>query len=456
MLDQVTARRNEPTIADSNFHYGVIGGGVLGMTVAKRLAEAGHRVTLVEAADHLGGLADAWELGDTQWDRHYHVTLLSDHYTRQILSDLDLDDSMKWVVTKTGFYTDGKLYSMSNTWEFLTFSPLSLFSRLRLGFTIFYGSRIKNWKRLEKVSVADWLGRWSGKRTLEKIWIPLLRSKLGDNYTRTSAAFIWATIARLYAARRSGLKEELFGYLPGGYKRFHAAYEQQLRKLGVEIFLSTQVSRVSKNDTNGFSVTTTADQSHRFDQIVVTLPSALIPQICAGLSESEKRAHQQIEYQSLVCASLLLKRPLSQFYVTNITDPAPFTGVIEMTTMVPPSEFNGQTLVYLPKYVPMGDAVFDQSDKEIEEEFLSALERMYPDFTREDVMAFRLSRVRQVMAVSTLNYSDHLPPMQTSVEGLHVVNSAQIVNGTLNVNETIRLAEEAVDALKLHEKPADH
>ena len=31
--------------------------------------------------------------------------------------------------------------------------------------------------------------------------------------------------------------------------------------------------------------------------------------------------------------------------------------------------------------------------------------------------------------------------------GVHVVNSAQIVNGTLNVNETIKLAESAIPEL---------
>jgi hypothetical protein len=40
-----------------------------------------------------------------------------------------------------------------------------------------------------------------------------------------------------------------------------------------------------------------------------------------------------------------------------------------------------------------------------------------------------------------LNYSRDLPPTKTSVDGVYIVNSAQIVNGTLNVNETIRLAE---------------
>ena len=74
------------------FNYAIIGGGVLGMTTALRLAQQGHRVTLFEASPQLGGLADAWKLGDVTWDRHYHVTLLSDSYTRKILKELNLDD----------------------------------------------------------------------------------------------------------------------------------------------------------------------------------------------------------------------------------------------------------------------------------------------------------------------------------------------------------------------------
>ncbi len=53
------------------------------MTLAHRLAQQGKRVTLIEAASHLGGLASAWSLGDVVWDRHYHVTLLSDAHLRK-------------------------------------------------------------------------------------------------------------------------------------------------------------------------------------------------------------------------------------------------------------------------------------------------------------------------------------------------------------------------------------
>jgi SAM-dependent methyltransferase len=45
-----------------------------------------------------------------------------------------------------------------------------------------------------------------------------------------------------------------------------------------------------------------------------------------------------------------------------------------------------------------------------------------------------------VFALPVLEHSRFVPPMQTSVEGLFAISSAHILNGTLNVNETLRLA----------------
>jgi protoporphyrinogen oxidase len=157
-----------------------------------------------------------------------------------------------------------------------------------------------------------------------------------------------------------------------------------------------------------------------------------------------------------VCASVLLKKPLSQYYVTNITDSwVPMTAVIEMTTIVDPSELNGHSLVYLPKYVPAEHELFDRSDEDIQNEFLAALERMYPNFTRDDVIDFKISRVRSVMAIPTLGYSKLLPPMKSSVEGLYIVNSSYILKGNLNVNETISIGEEAMKTVLKDELAAN-
>jgi hypothetical protein len=61
-----------------------------------------------------------------------------------------------------------------------------------------------------------------------------------------------------------------------------------------------------------------------------------------------------------------------------------------------------------------------------------------------------------MLAVTTLHYSDSvLPSTETSVPGVFVVNSAQIANGTLNVNETLALAERKADELSpLLHRPA--
>jgi protoporphyrinogen oxidase len=428
--------------------FAILGGGVLGMTLALRLARAGQRVTLIESAPQLGGLASAWDLNGITWDRHYHVTLLSDSHLRELLTEIGLDSDMKWVETRTGFYMDGQLYSMSNSLEFLRFPPLSLIDKFRLGATIFYASKVKDWKRLEQISVSDWLTKLSGRNVFEKMWKPLLRAKLGENYQHASAAFIWAIIARMYAARRSGLKKEMFGYLPGGYGRMLQRFGEVLTEEGVEIQLGQSARAVQPLEDGTVAVELADGQRREFDQVVMTMPSPLAARLCPALSETEKQQLNGVRYQGIICASLVLKNPLANYYVTNLIDSwVPFTAVIEMSALVDRQQFGGNCLVYLPKYVDPADPMFEQSDTDIESSFIAALERMYPHFTKADVLAFKVSRVRRVLAISTLNYSQNLPPMKTSAAGVSLVNSTHILNGTLNVNECVQLANTAAKEL---------
>ena len=182
----------------SSQRWGVVGGGMLGMTLAMWLRDRGHEVTIIEAADRLGGLASAWEIGDVTWDRHYHVILSSDVHLLALLDRLGLTDDLRWVETRTGVLSGGRLFSVSNAIEYLKYPPLRMIDKMRMAWTILYGSRLKDWRSLELIPVEDWLRRHSGDRAFETFWLPLLRAKLGDNYRRTSAAFIWTTIQRLY------------------------------------------------------------------------------------------------------------------------------------------------------------------------------------------------------------------------------------------------------------------
>jgi protoporphyrinogen oxidase len=451
-------------------HWGIVGGGLLGMTLAHRLAQAGQRVTVVEAGASLGGLACAWRMGEVVWDRHYHVILASDRRLLGLLGELGLAGELVWRPTRTGAYGGGRLYSVSSTLELLRFPLLSPLDKLRLAATVFYASRIRDGRRLERVPVADWLARWSGRRALARFWLPLLRSKLGESYRETSAAFIWATLARLYAARRTGSKRELLGYVAGGYARVLGRFAEVLAGEGVEMVLGEPVAAVGRSGgggggevvlgepvpavrrsggggsgaavPGGVEVRFANGGRRRFDQVVVTLAAPLAARLCPELTAPERQRLAAVRYLGIVCASLLLRRPLAGFYVTNLLDEGlPFTGVVEMSALVEPRHLGGRTLVYLPRYLAPDDPFFAASDAEVEELFVAALARLYPDLRRQDVECCRVSRVRQVMALPTLDYSARLPAVATSVPGLHLVSSAHIVNGTLNVNETVELAE---------------
>ncbi|MBP9097972.1 MAG: NAD(P)/FAD-dependent oxidoreductase [Ferruginibacter sp.] len=436
--------------------WGIVGGGIMGMTLAHRLAQQGHQVTIFEAAPEIGGLVSSWKMPtgseknkqEIEWDKFYHVILLSDFRTRSILKDIGLEDKIEWVETKTGFYINGKLYSMSDTIEFLKFPTLNLFDKFRLGLTIIVASRIKNWKRLEKIPVTTWLKRWSGSNTYNKIWLPLLRAKLGESYTKTSAVFIWATIQRLYGARRSGLKKEMFGFVPGGYKVVIEAFKRTLLNESVHIRTSTSVTEVKTGADNKPLIKLTDDSVESFDEVIVTLPSPIATRLCTGLSPLEKQQLNNIEYLGVICVAVLMDKPISEFYITNITDARfPFTGIIEMTALVNKAYLDGHTLIYLPKYVSTDDPLFKQSDEEIRDYFISNFKNMYPLITDDNIKFAGVARANHVITVAKLNYSETLPGVQTSVPNVYIVNTSHIIDGTLNVNETVRVAETKLEEI---------
>ena len=115
-----------------------------------------------------------------------------------------------------------------------------------------------------------------------------------------------------------------------------------------------------------------------------------------------------------------------------------------MSALVDKKYFNGNSLIYLPKYITPDDKWFEYSDTDIEEIFLKKLCAMYPSLSVTDVLSFKVAKAKYVFALSTINFSQNISPIITSVDGIYIVNSSHIVNGTLNVNETIQLAERAL------------
>lgn len=440
---------NRPRIA-------VVGGGLTGIATALRLSHSGeYSVTLFEKAERLGGLSASytWESSSGQkitWDKFYHVILSTDGPLRQLLDELGVADKLFWRETRVGFFGDGRLVSFSSSWDFLRFPFLSLWQKLRLALGILRCARITDPQALDKVVVRQWLTTVFGRRVYESFWAPLLRSKLGAASERTSAAFIWATIRRLYGARQqSGGHRERMGHVSGGYHTILQAAEKKLRAQGVKLRLAEGANSLKSAEASDRSANCwiiNDDKELSFDRVILTTPCAEILRLIPNEEHAYWKRLAEVEYLSLVCVLLILDRSLSPYYVTNLLDQTlPFTGIIEATNIVAPEDVGGAHLVYLPKYMPQEDPVTNWTDEEIRQRFIESLKRVFPDLQDSQIRHCAVFREKYVQPLQDLNFLKNMTGFKSPLAGLYVVNTSMIENSTLNNNAAVTLGRNCAD-----------
>ena len=90
-------------------HVVIVGGGLMGVTLAYHLTRAGHAVTLFERHAEVGGLAGGFDYGGHMLDRFYHTILSSDLSMHGLIRECGLQENLRFTATRQGFYDDGQL-----------------------------------------------------------------------------------------------------------------------------------------------------------------------------------------------------------------------------------------------------------------------------------------------------------------------------------------------------------
>jgi protoporphyrinogen oxidase len=416
---------------------GIIGGGLMGLALAERLGTAGHRVSVFERADQPGGLATWHDFGPFTWDRFYHVILPSDTALVEFVRRIGLGDRLRWRATQTGFYVDRAIHPLSSGLDFLRFPLLNLWSKFRLAATILYCSRIRDWKPLESMTVEEFLVRHSGRATFEKMWKPLLLAKLGENYRRVSAVFIWTYVKRLFSARDAAAQKESLGYVSGGYRAVFGRLLERIAGAGGAVRLGVEVESVRPRPGGGIEVAA-GGAAEAFDKVIFTGPVNVLRAV-ADPKLVQVPPQGDVEYLGVVCMALVTRKPFCPYYILNIADERiPFTGVIGMSSLVDTDETAGLHLTYLPKYVLSDDAALRRPDAELKAEFMAGFRRMFPDFPESEIAGVHMNRAVKVQPLQVIGYSGLVQPPRTRHADFYVVNTAQFANNTLNNNEVIR------------------
>ncbi len=425
---------NAPTV-------GIVGGGVLGLTTAYRLARQGVRVAVYEAAPTLGGLVGTFDMDGHQVDRFYHVVLPTDDRVIGLAEEVGVTGGLRLQPTGTGFYDDGRLFSMTTLKEFATFPLLRMRDRVRLAAFVAWCQRRGRLEDLDAVPLLPWLEAKCGRNTVEKLWKPLLDSKFDGRYEDLPASYIWSRSRRMSSTRDSRGRE-IMGWIPGGYPTLIDALRARIEELGGEVHAGTPVERIA-GGRQGATGLVIDGEFRAFDQVACTM----LPHQARALMDpalAELQPVDRCRYLGVVCVILRLDAPVSPYYLLNVTDRRiRLTTVVETTHVVDPAHVGG-TLLYCAKYVDPSNADLDRDEDELAADYIAQATAMLPAIADRTVLARSVQRARTVEPIHTLGGAANIPDMFPA-PGLALASSVhvypEVVNGQAVIGVADRLAE---------------
>jgi protoporphyrinogen oxidase/4-amino-4-deoxy-L-arabinose transferase-like glycosyltransferase len=425
----------------------IVGGGIMGISVAYYLARRGVACDVFEASPVLGGLAGPLTLPDgTEVDRFYHAILSSDAHLLDLCRELGIDDRLRFKETPTAVFTNGGLHTMNSVSQLLRFQPLPVVDRFRLGGLIALAQLHRDWHALDQVGVEDWLVRLGGRSLFERLWKPMLIAKFDGEFEHVAATWMWGRLVRMRSTREGANQKERAGHLIGGYATLLSAMADRIRAAGGSIQLRCPVEKVDIEGERVIGVKA-GGEWHRADTVVLTPQEPVAARLIPAAPATLRQALCRTRYLGIVCPLVVLDRPLTGTWTVNIADTSvPFTGVIETTSYIDPQYVGGHHLVYVPKYTAPDSRWQTMEDAEVREAWLGTLERMFPTFSRAHVRFMSIHRERYV---DPLHPVGGLPvsSLRLPIDGLYLATTAQIYPALTNGESVTRHAAAAADQI---------
>ncbi|AAB89520.1 MULTISPECIES: NAD(P)/FAD-dependent oxidoreductase [Archaeoglobus] len=396
----------------------VVGAGLTGLKTAKELAE--HAKVVVFEPDDVGGLVATFR--EFSIEKFYHHCFRDDAFLLEEIKRCGLKSKLVWKIAKTGFAANGKIYPLNTPFEILRYPLLTFGEKIRLArFTL--KSRKLNYEDFDDVGVSEGIREELGEGLLERFFMPLLRSKFGENAEKVSYAWLLGRVAIRSNRKYSG---EEIGYIRHGF-------QQLVDKMAEGLEIRRERARIRKNarwDVNG----------EDFDAVVYTAPLSELGEL------AEKLGIPEVRYQSSVCALIGAEETLTEnIYWTNIADKMSFGAVIEHTNFMPFEDY-GIHLMYLAAYSTPDGWLFNLSDKEIEKLFLSDLRKL--GFKTESVRFVRVFKAKYSGPIYEKGYRRKITPYRVA-EGFYVAGMTSRPNyPERSMNGSIRAGKEVAEQVK--------
>ncbi|MGF1696192.1 FAD-dependent oxidoreductase [Vibrio lamellibrachiae] len=294
----------------SQKHIAILGAGPAGLMAAWELVEAGHKVTLIEKADHVGGMCATQTFqgkhGEYRFDFGGHRFITKNPKLLNFVDTL-MGDDLLYAQRKSVIRYKGRIYQY----------PLALMDLIKNApMPLLIGGGVDLLKQLFKakpkdqssVSFAEWIESRFGK-TLYKHFFEGYTAKLwgidpkflsGDWASQRISLMDLKDVARrLLPGRQSSVRTyaRQYRYPKMGFGQLYTRLGEELVKKGVEIKLNSEVSGVSiaadnRIESVQYTVPDTPDNvgTVACDEVISTLPLSIMCDLTGFDSKLEFRS----------------------------------------------------------------------------------------------------------------------------------------------------------------------
>jgi protoporphyrinogen oxidase len=416
---------------------GIIGAGFSGLSSAYKLAKNGAEVTVFEMDEKPGGLAVGFEKTGWKWslEKHYHHWFYSDMAARNLAKEIGQEVVIE--PTKTSTFLDGDIFQLDSPLSLLRFGRISFWERMRTGIVLAYFKLTPFWKPLERITTKEFLEKYMGEESWRVLWEPLFQKKFSAYADSIPASWFWARI------KKRSIK---LCYPAGGFLSFAKKLEKEIKKLNGKFLYGTKVESVEKDGEKLF--VKTEKEKYNFDSVICTLPSFLFLKVVKGLSESYIQNLSSLKGLGAVNLVLSLRRKFlsdGTYWLSIGEMKFPFLAIVEHTNFMKSSNYGGENIVYIGKYLSNNHEYFQKDANSLLAEYMPYLKKINPSFSKDWIIGSWVFKTPFAQPIVSLNYSKIMPSMETPIANLFLANIEQVYPWDRGTNYAIELGEKAAE-----------
>lgn len=266
--------------------------------------------------------------------------------------------------------------------------------------------------------------------------------KFGSYAKNISAAWMWARLHRVGKSRTKILQLEKLGYLTEGTDTLIEKLAQNILQNGGKMIRNAGCKKIliENNRVNGIICDGT---TYNYDLVISTIPSPLFLNLVSDYTHSYFDKLKKINSIGVMCICMRLAKSFSKNFWLNISDSRiPLAGIIEYTNLNPCSFLNGDTIVYIPQYLPAGSEQYSLPDHKIIEEYIEYLRIINPEFNKDWIKSSYVFRDEYAQPICEVGFRQYIPEIKTPIEGLYLTDSYQLHPDDRAVSYSIGLGKQ--------------